>query len=113
LTAEDLKDLGVAVVGHRRKLLVAIAALRGDVSLKAAPPEAVPPISTSAQDTAERRQFTVMFCDFVGSTALSARLDTETCATSSAQAEAKHTAKLGAERSIRAAQSRAPGFFAA
>ena len=39
LTAEDLKDLGVAIVGHRRKLLDAIAALRADASAKAQPPD--------------------------------------------------------------------------
>ena len=37
LTAEDLKDLGVSVVGHRRKLLDAIAGLRADADLKAPP----------------------------------------------------------------------------
>lgn len=65
LTDEDLKELGV-VLGDRRKLLRAIAALDG--------PSAVPPAPQSA---AERRQLTVMFCDLVGSTALSARLDPE------------------------------------
>src|SRR5512140_2874357 len=68
LTAEDLKDLGVGIVGHRRKLLDAIAALRADASAKAPPPDAVPAIDRDA----ERRQVTVMFCDLVGSTALSA-----------------------------------------
>jgi hypothetical protein len=38
LTAEDLKDLGVNIVGHRRKLLNAIAALRADASVKTPPP---------------------------------------------------------------------------
>jgi class 3 adenylate cyclase/predicted ATPase len=66
LTAEDLKDLGVASVGHRRKLLDAIAALRAEASTPK-------PLS----DTAERRQVTVMFSDLVGSTALSARMDPE------------------------------------
>src|SRR5436309_3779013 len=73
LTAEDLKDLGVAIVGHRRKLLDAIAAMRADASAKA-PLDALPPIE---RDTAEHRQVTVMFCDLVGSTALSARMDPE------------------------------------
>ena len=77
LTAEDLKDLGVSIVGHRRKLLDAIAGLRTDASLKAPLPEVVPPIGRSTKDAAERRQLTVMFCDLVGSTALSARLDPE------------------------------------
>src|SRR5262249_31249361 len=77
LTAEDLKDLGVSIVGHRRKLLDAIAGLRADASLKAPPSEPLPSIGRSAKDTAERRQLTVMFCDLVGSTALSTRLDPE------------------------------------
>src|SRR5437868_8408325 len=69
LTAEDLKDLGVTLVGHRRRLLDAIAELGPD-----APPG---PRSAPAPGEAERRQLTVMFCDLVGSTALSARLDPE------------------------------------
>src|SRR6516165_2132317 len=69
LTAEDLQDLGVVLGGHRRKLLEAIATLRGDV--------ASIPKTIAAAATAERRQLTVMFCDLVGSTALSARLDPE------------------------------------
>jgi class 3 adenylate cyclase len=73
LTAEDLKDLGIGIVGHRLKLLDATAALR---ATKAPPPEAAPTIAT-AKDTAERRQLTVMFIDLVGSTALSIRLDPE------------------------------------
>ena len=71
LTAEDLKDLGVSLVGHRRKLLAAIAALQSDVS---APASAPAPLRT---DSAERRQLTVMFCDLVGSTPLSSQLDPE------------------------------------
>ena len=77
LTAEDLKELGVASLGHRRKLLEAIAALRADTN---ASPTATPGPATadaSPRDTAERRQVTVMFSDLVGSTALSARLDPE------------------------------------
>src|SRR6202022_4944447 len=77
LTAEDLKDLGVGIVGHRRKLLDAIAALRADVSAKPAPSDTLPATDRSAKDTAERRQVTVMFSDLVGSTALSARMDPE------------------------------------
>jgi class 3 adenylate cyclase/predicted ATPase len=68
LTAEDLKDLGVTLVGHRRRLLDAIAALGAE---GAASPDTRPPAA------AERRQLTVMFCDLVGSTSLSARLDPE------------------------------------
>jgi class 3 adenylate cyclase len=60
LTEPDLERLGVASLGHRKKLLRAIASLREP---------------SSAQ--AERRQLTVLFCDLVGSTALSARLDPE------------------------------------
>src|SRR5438477_11956175 len=76
LTAADLKDLGVAFVGHRRKLLDAIAALRANSIISPLPPsDTVPePISSIA---AERRHVTVMFCDLVGSTALSARMDPE------------------------------------
>ena len=77
LTAEDLKDLGVGIVGHRRKLLDAIAALRADASAKAPPLDALPATDITSKDTAERRQVTVMFSDLVGSTALSARMDPE------------------------------------
>src|SRR6476660_2780439 len=80
LTAEDLKELGVTALGHRRKLLDAIAALRNDASGKA--PSIDPATTSSApsarpEDRAERRQITVMFSDLVGSTALSARMDPE------------------------------------
>jgi class 3 adenylate cyclase/predicted ATPase len=61
LTAEDLISIGVTSVGHRRKLLAAMAALVYEAPVAAA----------------ERRQLTVMFCDLVGSTALSATLDPE------------------------------------
>jgi len=73
LTADDLKDLGVSLVGHRRKLLAAVAALRSESGPK---PRAE---ARGIADTsiAERRHLTVMFCDLVGSTALSARLDPE------------------------------------
>ena len=78
LTAEDLKDLGVGFVGDRRKLLDAIAALRAEASAPTPPLSDAPlAIDKAAKDTAERRQLTVMFCDLVGSTALSARLDPE------------------------------------
>ena len=80
LTAEDLKELGVTALGHRRKLLDAIAALRADAGGKS-PPADVSTASTTAsaspEDRAERRQVTVMFSDLVGSTALSARMDPE------------------------------------
>ena len=77
LTAEDLKELGVGYVGHRRKLLDALAALRTEAGAPA--PLSDVPLATeeAATDTAERRQVTVMFSDLVGSTALSARMDPE------------------------------------
>jgi len=74
LTSDDLISIGVTSVGHRRKLLAAIAALGAAVpaaTVTAAPRDAPAPAD------AERRQLTVMFCDLVGSTALSARLDPE------------------------------------
>src|ERR1700745_1600172 len=78
LTAEDLKDLGVDIVGHRRKLLDSIAALRTDATAKNASGDAVSsPPGAAPEDRAERRQVTVMFSDLVGSTALSARMDPE------------------------------------
>src|SRR6202051_3333290 len=78
LTAEDLKDLGVGIVGHRRKLLDAIAALRTDATAKDPSRDAVSsPPSATPEDRGERRQITVMFSDLVGSTALSARMDPE------------------------------------
>src|ERR1700761_4937317 len=77
LTADVLKDLGVSLVGHRRKLLDAIAKLRAEEYAKAASPEILPTIDEPLGDTAERRQVTVMFSDLVGSTALSTRMDPE------------------------------------
>src|SRR5215472_12746391 len=71
LTAEDLKDLGVVLGGHRRRLLEAIAALD---TAKAPPPATA---ASGSVGEAERRQLTVMFCDLVGSTALSTRFDPE------------------------------------
>jgi predicted ATPase/class 3 adenylate cyclase len=85
LTAEDLKDLGVSIVGHRRLLLDAIAALRTGTDAKApslapssTPLSTAPATAASMPDAAaERRQVTVMFCDLVGSTALAASMDPE------------------------------------
>ena len=71
LTEQDLKDLGV-LLGHRRKMLRAIAERKGDV-LRAPQTGAAP----APRDGGERRQLTVMFCDLVGSSALSSRLDPE------------------------------------
>jgi class 3 adenylate cyclase len=75
LTADDLKELGVNALGHRRILLDAVAALRGDT--QASLPKAPQTGDRSATDTAERRQVTLMFSDLGGSTALSARMDPE------------------------------------
>src|ERR1700756_3089912 len=77
LTTEDLKELGVGSVGHRRKLLDAIADLRAEASTLTPPSDLTLVTDKATQDTAERRQVTVMFSDLVGSTALSARMDPE------------------------------------
>jgi class 3 adenylate cyclase len=80
LTHETLKELGVIAVGHRLKLLDAIATLRTDVktgSRSADEATATAAPSGAPGDHAERRQVTVMFSDLVGSTALSARMDPE------------------------------------
>jgi class 3 adenylate cyclase len=76
LTEEHLKQLGVTALGHRVKLLDAIAALRNEASGKA-PSFASKAPSAHPEDRPERRQVTVMFSDLVGSTALSARMDPE------------------------------------
>src|ERR1700723_3367957 len=78
LTAEDLKELGVGPVGHRRKLLDAISALRADANANVSSPT-MPPITARAAEEAlgERRYLTVMFCDLVDSTGISAQLDAE------------------------------------
>jgi class 3 adenylate cyclase/predicted ATPase len=72
LTDQDLKELGVRSLGHRRQLLLAIAEISSVQKDPAPRPSAAAP-----HDTAERRQVTVMFSDLVGSTALSARMDPE------------------------------------
>src|SRR6516162_9928947 len=74
LTSEDLREIGVAAIGHRRKLLDAIAALGPEgpaAAVTAAPSDAPAPVE------AERRQLTVTFCDLVGSTPLATRYDPE------------------------------------
>ena len=73
LTVDDLKDIGVSVVGDRRRLLDAIAVIAGagPASLAKSTP------SKGVQASAERRPITVMFCDLVGSTSLAAKLDAE------------------------------------
>jgi len=68
LTDADLEKIGVSL-GHRKRLLKAIVALGSASSAPVVPP--------APADAAERRQLTVMFCDLVGSTSLSARLDPE------------------------------------
>jgi class 3 adenylate cyclase len=75
LTADDLKEIGVTSFGHRRHLLEAIAKLRSDAPSQ----ETVRSIDDDQASipTGERRQLTVMFCDLVGSTALSEKLDPE------------------------------------
>ena len=82
LTAEDLLGMGVTSIGHRRKLLAAIAAIGAEAPVPAgtavsasAPVSAVAAVTVQAE--AERRQLTVMFCDIVGSTALSTQFDPE------------------------------------
>ena len=77
LTAEDLKDLGVGFVGHRRRLLDAIAVLRAEACVPVPLSDDNLATNKAAKDTAGRRQVTVMFSDLVGSTALSARMDPE------------------------------------
>jgi class 3 adenylate cyclase/predicted ATPase len=83
LTHENLKELGIASFGHRVKLLDAIAALRADASIKAPlvatgpAPAATPTAAPVAEAVGERRYLTVMFCDLVGSTSISAGLDAE------------------------------------
>ena len=76
----DLEKIGVASLGHRKRLLKAITASAGR---HRAPPAVAAKEPVEEQDGgrravgAERRQLTVLFCDLVGSTALSARLDPE------------------------------------
>jgi class 3 adenylate cyclase len=73
LSDQHLKDLGVSL-GHRLKMLRAIRELTGAASTK---PQPAATAAAPSQDGAERRQLTVMFCDLVGSTELSSRLDPE------------------------------------
>jgi hypothetical protein len=94
LTDQDLKDLGVVSLGHRRKMLRAIAdldrpevmtapaaahALRSVSASFPPTPVAAPPQTTprSQEAAGERRYLTVMFCDLVDSTGIAARLDAE------------------------------------
>ena len=77
LTADDLKDIGVAAVGDRRKLLAAIAVLAGATSPAGPNASASKSTPKSGQVSAERRPITVMFCDLAGSTGLASQLDAE------------------------------------
>ena len=72
LTDGDLEKIGVSL-GHRKRLLKAIAVLAGPAAARPAAAAPIPPVA----DAAERRPITVMFCDLVGSTSLAARLDAE------------------------------------
>src|SRR5579863_5359019 len=80
LSDQDLKDLGVALMGHRRKVMAAAAQIKlperppASSTAPAGLPSTPPP---RAKDEAERRPITVMFCDLVGSTSLAAKLDAE------------------------------------
>ena len=75
LGADDLRELGITSLGHRKKLLAAIALLadQSGVSIAAENLRDDSAVSSSASSSAERRQLTVMFCDLVGSTALAAQ----------------------------------------
>ncbi|MCZ6840920.1 MAG: AAA family ATPase [Alphaproteobacteria bacterium] len=75
LTDEDLREIGVAKLGHRKELLKAIVALSAQETTKAVAPASE--VIAAARSEAERRQLTVMFVDLVGSTALSSKLDPE------------------------------------
>ena len=83
LTAEDLKEVGVGIIGHRRKLLNAIATLRADSDPQTGPPVAADLEGEAGLSTApplpeaERRQVTVLFADLAGYTQLSSELDAE------------------------------------
>src|SRR5215469_3839000 len=82
LTDEHLKELGVTALGHRVKLLDAIAALPKDANVQTATASARPSAATPSavpvvEAAGERRHVTVMFCDLVESTSISAQLDAE------------------------------------
>ena len=78
LTADDLKELGVTLIGHRRKLLTAIESLRSPPSADAAGSgEEIGIANPSVSSSVERRHLTVLFCDLADWEALSASLDPE------------------------------------
>jgi class 3 adenylate cyclase len=74
LHSDDLRELGVVSLGHRKKLLEAIAALSPQTSAAHGADASAPPM---VRQEPERRQLTVLFCDLVGSTEMAARLDPE------------------------------------
>ena len=79
LTDQDLKDIGV-LLGHRRKMLAAIADLDNTAAVAVSSPASisVPPVeAVTTTPVGERRHVTVMFCDLVDSTGIAARLDAE------------------------------------
>jgi SAM domain (Sterile alpha motif) len=74
LTEHDLEKLGLSL-GNRRRLVKAIAERAGGES--ATTPMPAPGLDSGVSSEAERRQVTVLFCDLVGSTALSGAIDPE------------------------------------
>ncbi len=78
LTERDLADIGVKSIGHRRRLMSAIGELDNEPQQEA-DLRAAPPAEGRLQSQAEHRQISVLYCDMVGSTALSERLDPEDC----------------------------------
>ena len=73
LNDDDLKELGVKALGHRKRLLEAIAAFSATNAAYSSSKRA----ETQPARDAERRQLTLLFCDLVGSTELSGQLDPE------------------------------------
>ncbi len=78
LTEADFEKLGISL-GHRRKLIKAIASLHGApvTAAEAVPDTPATPLKAAPTSEAERRQVTVLFSDLVGSTALATALDPE------------------------------------
>jgi class 3 adenylate cyclase len=77
LTADDLREMGMVSVGHRRKALDGIARLNAPAVPAPAEGADKPPEPVRAPPFMQRRQISVLFCDLVGSTQLSARVDPE------------------------------------
>jgi class 3 adenylate cyclase len=89
LPIQDLKDIGV-LLGHRRKILAAVAELPGKSPSASnpplveardrrttEPPQPAPAAPPPTEAMGERRHVTVMFCDLVDSTGIAAKLDAE------------------------------------